>query len=277
VNAILTGKDGKFLSTNNTAIVIDLGQVLELVKQRLIDAGFTAAQRVPQVSIPYTVADIKALPKLQRATSLLNAAAWVLPILALLLGAAAVAVAPNRRRGLLITITVFAAALLLGLGAIALARERVLSNLPDTVRSPQAVAAMWDIVIRFLLDGMKTLIVLCAIVLLACLLAGPSRPAHAIRRGINWLLDATARGLGRVGLTLGAVPRVLARNRTTIHVGLVFLALAALVVWRYPGIKGTLGITAITLGVLTIIEIIARIPSKTTTTNRSQGPAPATR
>ena len=260
LDAILTGQGSDLVSTDNTAIVIDLGQVLELVKQRLVESGFAAAQRIPQTSIPYTVADVKALPKLQRATKLLNTAAWVLPLLALLLGIAAVATAPNRRRGLLITVTVFGVTLLLGLAAVALARENVLSNLPPTVRSPQAAASLWDTVVRFLLDGIKSLIVLCAIVILLTLLAGPSRAAHAIRHGLNRLLDWLGGLIGRTGLNLGPVPGALQRSRVAIRVGIVVVAFLSLVIWQRPGIAGTLGVTAIALAVLAIIEIIARVP-----------------
>ncbi|HZM75709.1 MAG TPA: hypothetical protein VFC19_08270 [Candidatus Limnocylindrales bacterium] len=262
VDAILTGKDSNLVSTNNTSIVIDLGQVLELVKQRLVEAGFSAAQRIPQMSIPYTVAQIDDLPKIQNAAELLNTLGWVLPILALLLGIAAVATAPNRRRGLLITVTILGVTLLLGLAAIALARERVMSNLPDTVRSPAAAAALWDTLIRFLISGLKTVIVLCAIVIVLTLLAGPSRLAHAIRHGLNRLLDWLGGLIGSIGLSLGPVPGALARNRVAIRVGLVVLAFMSLVLWRTPGIEGTLGVTAIALGILTIIEIIARIPPR---------------
>lgn len=263
VDAILTGKDSNLISTHNTSIVIDLGQVLEMVKQRLVEAGFSAAQRIPQTSIPYTIAQVDDLPKIQRATKLLSAAGWVLPILALLLGIAAVATAPNRRRGLLITVTVFGVTLLLGLGGIALAREQVLSNLPATIRSPQAAAALWDTLIRFLISGIKTVIVLCAIVILLTLLAGPSRLAHAIRHGINRLFDWLGGLIGGAGLTLGPVPGALARNRVAIRVGLVILAFVALVLWRTPGIAGTLGVTAIALAILAIVEIIARIHPRT--------------
>jgi hypothetical protein len=264
VQALLTGQNGKLVSADNTAIVIDLGQVLEMVKQRLVDAGFTAAQRIPQQSIPYTVAQVESLPKLQRATRLLNTAAWVLPLLTLIVGALAVAAAPNRRRGLLVTMTVFAAVLLVALGVLAFARERVLSNLPDTVRSPAAAAVLWDTVIRFLIAAIKTLIVICLIVILATLLSGPSRAAHAIRHGLNWLLDAAANGLGRLGLTLGSVPSVLARNRVAIRVGLVVLAVMSLIIWRRPGIEGTIGVTLITLAVLALVEIVARLPGRRT-------------
>jgi uncharacterized membrane protein len=262
--AVLTGKGSNLVSTKDTAIVIDLGQVLELVKQRLVEAGFTAAQRIPQVSIPYTVADIKQLPKFQRGTELLNMLAWVLPIITLVLGISAVVTAPNRRRALLITFAVFAVTLLLGLGAFALARERVLSNLPPTVRSPQAAAALWDTVIRFLLDGIRTLIVLCVIVIVLALLAGPSRAAHAIRHELNRLLDWVGGLIGGTGLDLGPVPGALVRYRVAIRVGIVLLALLSLVLWQRPGIGGTLAVTGVAIGVLAIIEIIAHVPPRGT-------------
>jgi hypothetical protein len=229
------------------------------VKQRLAEAGFTAANRVPQMSIPYTVAQIDDLPKIQRATELLNTGAWVLLIVTLLLGIAAVAAAPNHRRGLLITMTVFGVTLLLGLAAIALAREQVLSGLPSSVNA-QAASALWDTLARFLLSGIETVIVVCAIVILLALVSGPSRPAHALRHGLNQLLNRLGGLVGGTGLNLGPVPNALARNRVAIRVGIVLLALMSLVLWQRPGIAGTLAVTAIALGVLTIIEIIARVP-----------------
>lgn len=265
VDAILTGQDSDLVSTDDTSIVVDLGQVLELVKQHLVQAGFTAAQRIPQVSIPYTVAQIDDLPRIQRATKLLNTAAWVLPILALLLGIAAVATAPNRRRGLLITMTVFGITLLLGLAALALAREQALSSLPASV-SPPAAAAVWDTLARFLLAGIETVIVLSAIVIVLTFLSGPSRVAHALRHGLNRLLDWLGGLIGRTGLNLGPVPGALRRNGVAIRVGIVLVAFMSLVLWQRPGIDGTLKVTAIALAVLAIIEIIARVPPHPTTT-----------
>ena len=74
----------------------------------------------------------------------LNTAAWLLPLFALALLLAGVVVAPNRRRGLLVGSVMFAVAMLVLLGVLAGVRTYYLNNLPDTVQTPDAVAAVYD-------------------------------------------------------------------------------------------------------------------------------------
>src|SRR5437899_1562941 len=76
------------------------------VRDALVAKGWTFLRKIPDVSIPYTLAHIDNLPKIQRAVSMLEKAAIWLPILAIVLLALAVWCAPDHRRGLLIALVV---------------------------------------------------------------------------------------------------------------------------------------------------------------------------
>lgn len=260
--AVLTGDDGGRLSVDDDTVYIDLGAVFAQVKQRLVDRGFTLVERVPDVSVTVPLLASERIGTIQRATSLLQAAAWVLPVAVVLLLAAAAVVAPNRRRALLIGVGAFAAAMLLLLGLIRVARVFYAENLPETVRSPDAALAVYDAVARFLISGLQTLLVLGLIVLVVCWLLGPGRLARAIRRIASRGLDRTAALTARTGFGLGRFADAVAAHRVAIEVGLVIVAAGVLVLWRHPGIAGTLW-TALVLAVLVAaVELVGRIATR---------------
>ncbi|GAB3993988.1 hypothetical protein GCM10029992_07140 [Glycomyces albus] len=171
--AVLTGEDGGLLSIDDDTVYIDLGSVFAEVKQRLVDRGFTLVESVPDLSVTVPLFASDRIGTIQRATSLLQTAAWVLPVAVVALLAAAVAVAPNRRRALLIGVAAFAAAMLVLLGLVRLSRAYYAEHLPETVRSPDAALAVYDAVARFLVSGLQTLLVVGLIVLAVCWLLGP--------------------------------------------------------------------------------------------------------
>ena len=76
------------------------------------------------------------------------------------------------------------------------ARTAYLDNLPSTVQSPAAAAAIFDTVTRFMERGIRTLLAIGLLVWLIAWLGGPSRPAVAIRRQWN-------RAMGRAGAGIG--------------------------------------------------------------------------
>jgi hypothetical protein len=117
---------------------------------------------------------------------------------------------------------------------------------------------VFDIVIRFLVAGAQTIMVLALIVALAAWLAGPGALASGLRRGGVRTLDAAGRGLARSGLPLQAAARFTARSRRAIEVAVLALALLWLVLWPHRGIEGVLWITATAVVAIAVIEILAR-------------------
>lgn len=259
LDAILTTGHGKYLTTDGTEVSLDLGPIVAAVKQRLVDAGLGLAAKIPDTTATYPLFSSPQLPKARHAVKLLNVAAWVLPILGLLLLVAGIAVAPNRRRGLLIGALLFGLGMLLLLGALAVARSYYLDDLPPAIHSADAARVVYDTVLRFLVAGAQTLAVLAGIVVVACWAAGPGRVAVALRRGVAAGLDALARWLTRIGVHLGGVPSAVRQFRGPIEVGFVVLGLLWLVVWRHPGIGGTLWVTVAVLAAVALVELVARL------------------
>lgn len=259
LDAVLTTGQGRFLMIDEDTLYLDLGGIITVVKQRLVDAGLSLVERLPDFTITVPLVASAEIPKLQRWTRLLNAAAWVLPLAALALLAAAVAAAPNRRRALLIGAAGFGIGMLALIAAVAAARGYYLDHLPPTVRSADAAATIYDTLLRFLVTAAQTLTVIAAIVVIGCWLVGPGRLATAARRAGGWLLGRAATALDRVELPLGRMPAIVAEHRRAIEAVLVVVALGLLVIWRRPGVPGTLWLTAGLAAAVCLVELVARL------------------
>jgi hypothetical protein len=264
LDAVLTGGEGRFIGSEGTAVTLDIGALLSAAKEELVGRGLDVVARVPDVSISYTLVESEQLPSLRRYTSLLDSLATWLPFVALALLAAGVLVAPNRRRGIItgfVAVGVVAAA---ALGALALGRSYYLDNLPATVQSPDAAAAVVDTITRFLVASLQTLLVAALVFVVAAWLAGPSRPATGVRRLVNMGLDAGARGLAHAGSWVATVGRALHGARWAIQVALVLAAVVGLVLADRPGISAVLWTTLIVLVILAIVELFVRSSEQTT-------------
>jgi hypothetical protein len=257
--AVLTGeRDDAALQLKGDELVLDLGPVLAKVKERLVDSGFGLAERIPAISVDFPIAESEAFPKMRTAASLLDAAAWVLPIAGLALLAAGIVVAPDRRRGLLIGALCIAGGMLLLSAALTIGRSAYLAGLGDSVHSPEAAANVYDAVTRFLKGTAETITVLALIVALACFLLGPGTVARASRRLGAWGRNAAARGLANAGVTFGAVGAFVERYRRGIELALVLAGLVWIVLWRHPGVSGVITVAIVVAVLALIVEVIGR-------------------
>ncbi len=253
---VLTGSNIGPVSTAGNAITIDLGQVLATVKEKLVDEGFGLASKIPDVSLPYTLFTSDRLPEIRSYVKLLDRVATWLPWVALLVAVAAVFTAPNRRRGIVLT------GLVLGIGLLII-REVVhwlvssyLNDLPTTIQSPAALRQVITIVLRNVRTAISFLSLLALIAAAFALLAGPSRLATQVRRLVNVVLDAAARGLVRTGVPLDDVPKAVARYRR--WAAPIAIVIAAIVLVFNPSL-GAIGWAVFwVLLSLAIVEIIAR-------------------
>lgn len=271
LDAILTSGQGEFLSVDGDIVSLDLGAIFAAVKQRLVDAGFTLVQNLPDISVSVPLVASEQIPTVRRWVRLLDAAAWVLPLAALGLLAGAVAIAPNRRRALLWGAAGFGVGMLVLLAALALGRDFYLDRLPETVHSRAAAVIIYDTLLRFLVAAAQTLVVVAALVVAGCWLAGPGRLASAIRRAGGWLLDRLAAAVERIRLPLGDAPAAIGRHRTAIEIGLAVAALAILALWRRPGIGGTLWVAAGLAVAVCLVELVARLNGGTVARTATSG------
>lgn len=256
--ALLNGDGGGALSLDGSDLVLDLGPLVERVKDRMVEAGFALAERIPAVSVNFTIAESETFPKLRVAASLLDAASWILPIAGLALLAAGVAVAPDRRRGLLIGALCLAVGMLLLSAGLTIGRGAYLAGLGDSVQSQQAAVNVYDTVTRFLKGAAETITVLALIVALACWVTGPGRAPTALRRLGATGRDATARALAGAGVSFGRFGTALHRNRRAVEIALVVAGLLWIVLWRHPGVSGVVTVAIVVAALVLVVEIIGR-------------------
>ncbi|GAA2362909.1 hypothetical protein Cme02nite_41350 [Catellatospora methionotrophica] len=197
IEGLLTGQGTDLVHSSGTDIVVDLGPVLAAARQELVDRGFGLAARIPDMSIPYTVAQVDQLPEIQRYVRLLDVSANWLPPLALVLLGLAVWTAPNRRRGLILGLSLSALMLVVGLIANQMARDRVAERATLRGLDRSVTLDVYDTVLRFLVTALVAVLVAALLAVLWALLAGPSRPAVLLRRGVNAVVDRAVRPLAR--------------------------------------------------------------------------------
>jgi hypothetical protein len=255
---VLTGEETDLITSQGTTVTVDLGELLSMAKERLVAEGLTIVERVPDVSIQYTLLQSDKLPDIRTYTQLLNTAGTWLPWVALVFLIAGILVAPNRRRGIIVGAAMLGITVALLLGAMSFARDYYLDRLPPEVMSPDAVAAVYDAVVRFLISALQTLLVATAILVVGALLAGPSRPAVAFRRLLNKGLNAGSAALTRAGGWVTTTGRALAAAYHPIQIGLVLLALVGFIVAERPSIGAALWVTFGVLVVLALLEILVR-------------------
>ena len=194
VNAVLSGQAAA-IAIQGDMTVLQLGGFIEAAKQRLVESGFAAAGKIPEVNPTIDLFPASALVRAQTAYQGLDAVATWLPWITLMLLATGVYLARHHRRavlgvglGVVMGMLVLAAALMVG-------RAVVVGAVPE--QAVAAAAAGYDILVRFLYSALRTLAMLGLVVALGGYLAGPSAGAVQIRFALSRAL--TRMGRGRVG------------------------------------------------------------------------------
>ncbi len=255
--AVLTGEGTETINVRGGTVSVNLATVIEAVKQRLVDAGFGLAARVPAVQAEFTIFESTDLVKAQNGFRILSALAHVLPWLALLLLGAAVWVARDRRRALLAGALVVAGSMVLLGAGINLARGIYINALSDQVASVPAATAVYDALVVFLRVGLRSVLVLFLIVALIAWVSGSGSAPTSVRRGTATSIAALR---GRSGLDTGRFGATLWQLRNPIRVAVLGGAFLVYVLAAHPTPAFTLTVAAIAGVVLLVVEFLASPP-----------------
>jgi hypothetical protein len=256
--AALTGEGGGTITVENDTVSINLAAFIQTVKQQLVAAGFTLAERIPQVNASFVLFQSQDITRARSAFNLLTTLGNWLPLIALLLLALGVYVAKDHRRALIgAGLGVAIAMLLLAVG-LTVFRSIYLDAVPADVLPHDAAAVLYDTIVRFLRAGLRTVFVLGLVVAAAAFLTGQSVTATRTRQGLTGAIGWLQRGAGGAGLRTGPVGTWVHANRRVLRIGAVALASLVLVFWDRPTGKVVIGLTLGLLVVLAAIEFLAR-------------------
>lgn len=224
-----TSDGGGLVVRTEDGVGVQLGAVVERVKQNLVDRGVGAAQLIPTVDRVVILGDGSNLATLRTAYALAATLGWWLPIITLALLAAGIGIARRRSAGVLGA----GVALLLGGGALAVALSVGATAMPvvaaDAGISASGLGVVYAQLVASMTQSAVVLAVLGAIIALAGWGAGGSAPARAVRRAVRRVNAAARRRLAALGLDTGAFGRGLARYRVLVRTIIVILA----VLWLF--------------------------------------------
>src|SRR6478735_2613876 len=258
--AVLTGKDTDTVEVTDNAVSINLATLIDTVKQRLVDRGFTLAERLPAVDAQFTIFQSDDITTAQTAFRVLNAINTWLPILALLCLIGAVAVGRSRRK------TLIAGALALALSMIALgaglnlSREIYLNAVPTDQLPSDAAAAIYDTLVYFIRLNLRAVLVVALAVAFIAWITGSEGAPAALRRGTAGAVGKVRQGGDRVGIDTGAFGIALHTYKTPIRFAVLGVALLLYVLRDHPTGEFALVLLVIAGVILLLVELLSRPP-----------------
>jgi len=258
----LSGQGGGAVTITNGQVTINLGPFINIVKQDLVARGFTLVNSLPPINPTLALFSAKELVKAQTGYRLINDLKIVLPILALLLIGAGVYVARGHRRALIGAGLGFAASMFVLGAGLAIFRGIYLNSVPNSVLPSDAAAAIFDTFVRFIKEGLRTLLVLGLVVAAAAFFTGPSATAVRARAAFASALGWVRRSGEGAGVTTGPVGRWTYAHRKGLRIGAVSLAALLFVFWGRPTGLVVILIAVLLLVVLGLIELIGRPPAR---------------
>jgi hypothetical protein len=259
---VLSGEGNGTISTQNGQIVLNLGPFIAVVKQDLVDHGFSLASNIPPISPTVALFQAEDLGKAQAGYRLIKTLKIVLPILALVLLAAGVWVARGRRRALIGAALGLAASMLVLAIGLVIARSIYLSSVPPSVLPGDAAAAAFDAMVYFIRVGLRVVLAVGLVVAIGAFITGPSRAAIQTRSALkSWL--GWIRNFGeRRGVSTGPVGEWTYAHRRGLRIGAVALFALIFVFWGHPTGLVVIVLVVILLIVLGLIELIGRPPAE---------------
>ncbi len=223
VVAILTGKQSALTKKveKGGAIVLNLSPALNNIIDKANSRGVTLFNPLKSVlsqngSLSFTVVTEQQVSKFSGIFNLVVKFGWAVPIIAVVLGLLAIAIAVRRRKTLLrlsigvaLVSTVLLAALSLGRNVFT--HQATVHHLDSGV-----AGTVWDTLLRFLKSDLRWMLLAVIVVALIAWVFGPARYAVRIRRhvaaGARWVAEQ-ARSLS------GGAGRAAAESERARHAG----------------------------------------------------------
>jgi hypothetical protein len=256
----LSGRGGGAIGVSNGEVTLDLTPFVTVVKQDLASRGLPLVDKVPIPRVTLPLFPSRDLERAQTAYRLVNNLKIALPVVALLLLALGVYIARGHRRALIAAGLGLAAAMVVLGAALLIIRGAYLNAIPPGVLSSDAAAAAFDILVRFIRSGLRTLLAAGLAIAAGAFLTGPSVTAVRIRRAFSAAFGCIRRGGETYGITTGPAGRWTYAHRAALRIGAVALAAIVFVFWGRPTAMVVVLIAVPLLAVLGLIELIGRPP-----------------
>lgn len=262
VTTLLSGEQGGALSAQGNTITLNLGPIIDEVKTRLVDRGFTLASKVPSIDKSFVLVQSDSISQAQGFYSLLNTLGVWLPVAVLVLFVAGVVLARDRRRALLKgALGLTAAMVVLGV-VLALARTWYVGTTPADILNEQAAGGVFDTLLRFLKTGLRMVAVVGLVLALAAFLTGPSTFAVKTRATLEGGIGSMRGGAESAGWHTGRFGTWVYAHRRALQVSVAILGGLVLMFWTRPTGWVVVGIAVAVVLLLGVVEFLATPPAQ---------------
>jgi hypothetical protein len=249
--------EGALEVTKQGDIVLDIGELLTELKNRLIDAGLTFLDKVPVPSGAGTVVLFTAeeLGIARGGVHLLDALNWIMPTLALLFLVAAVVISTDRRRFLMVSGITLALAMAISLIGLNYTKNFLLDHM-KVETNITAAQVVWATVFYNLVQIQEGILALGVVVAAGAAVAGPYKWAVWLRTKTAHLFGAWQDRRRRGEKEPGPVGKFVEAHKMALRVG--GLALIVFILLLLPKVTAgaVIGSAIALLVYLVVIELL---------------------
>jgi len=257
----LLGETGGAVAIDRGAVNVDLAVLINTVKQQLVAAGFDIAERIPEVAASFAIVQSDDLAKVQTLLGLLDTLSTWLPVLGLALIGAAIIIARDRRRMVLVAgLAVAGSMLLLGATLNAL-RPIYLEALPES-SSAEAAGAIYDQLVSFIRVALRGLLVVALTTAVVAWFSARQGAGAGARSALVGGIAHLRRGTARAGLDTGKFGAALSQYRGPLRVAVVGIAAVGYLAQDHPTGGTALTFVLVTAVVLLLLEVLASAPEQ---------------
>lgn len=247
--AVAIGKDG--------SVGVQLGPIIDRVKQVLVDQGITFASRIPTIDKTITVAQNSSIPTLQVFYNLAVVAGAWLPWVSIGLLALGVIVARRRALALIGAASALAIAMIVVVSGIAIGQIVFIASASPGLVPAGVATTLYTTVSTAMKDTGIAVLVLAIVVALVGWYSGPFAAPRKLRgffgSGVTWVRESAERH----GITTGRVGEWLYAQRVLLRAAVAVIA-AAVVLFVRPLtpslIIWTLVIAAVVIAILELVQ-----------------------
>jgi hypothetical protein len=253
-----TSDGGGLVVRTDDGVGIQLGAIVEHVKQNLMDRGLGVAQLIPEIDRVVIIGEGDNLAMIRAGYALAATLGWWLPFLTLGLFALGILVARRRSTAILGTglgLAIGGGALAASIGIGSTAMGMVAGDLG---LSPSAL----DVIYGRLVDGMtQTALVVALLGVFVAVLGwvmGGWGAARGLRRAVSGLNSSARRQLADRGLDTGRFGGWLARQKILVRILIAVLAVLWLFALRPLSVGDILLVIVVAFVVAWILELLQR-------------------
>jgi hypothetical protein len=248
--------------TDSGEIGIQLGPIIEAVKQRLVDAGVGFASAIPEIDRTIVVAKSDSLTTVELAYGLAVSAGTWLPWVALLFLIGGILVAPRRRTAIIWTSSTLAVVLAILASGFGIGRLYFIGSVSPAIVPTGAAEVIYDQIVDRMFATTIALVIFAVLVALFAWLSGPGSLPTKLRGFADAGFGSVRRAAAERGLTTGSFGAWLGRQRAVVF-GVIMLAAVALILFVRPVSTGLVVWTlVIALVLIAIVELLQRPPAE---------------